>query len=145
MRTFTPLGDLILVKPDPLPGQVGSIVIAETTQNPGHRPGHYADTFTGTVVAVGPGDRIFLLRCRQCGADCRRIETARRFRCRACGGALEYTGDPPDYHPMQTKVGDRVAFPRRPNAPGGADLIQIDGEGYVTFNEEQSALAVIED
>ena len=47
-------------------------------------------------------------------------------------------------HEMHVKVGDRVIYPRRPSAPGGSDLVIIDGVGYVMFNEEQSALAVIE-
>lgn len=41
-----PLGDLIVVQPDPPPEKIGSLVVALRAQKP---------TFRGTVVAVGPG------------------------------------------------------------------------------------------
>jgi hypothetical protein len=45
---------------------------------------------------------------------------------------------------MLVQVGDRVVFPRRPSSPGGEFSVKIDGEMYMMFNEEQSALAVID-
>ncbi len=45
---------------------------------------------------------------------------------------------------MNTKVGDRVLFPRRPSSPGGEFSVQIEGEMYILMHEEQSAFAVVE-
>ena len=155
MRNFTPLGDLILVLPDAPPDQVGSIFIPETANTDrGHRPGRAEDTFTGTVVAVGPGDRhrpFGSFHCSKCFQkhEYDAYDNAWKCKCHefnfySAATAHEARDWNAGRHEMHVKVGDRVIYPRRPNVPGGCELTMIDGVGYVMFNEQQSALAVID-
>ena len=115
MINFTPLRDLILVRPDPLPEQLGSIHVPAGVLRAGHESVKASDggsrkTFTGVVLAIGPGDK------------------------RKSGGR----------HEMPVKVGDRVLYPGNPSAPGGLGDIVIDGEQLMIFHAEQSAYAVVE-
>lgn len=116
MINFTPLKDMILVKPDPRPERIGSIFVPDGALPQGHQAGEkeesYRDCFVGTVMAVGRGDK-------------HKAGTHR--------------------HPMLTKIGDRVVYPRRPSSPGGEFSVKIDGEMYLIFNEQQNAFAVIEE
>ena len=146
MQNFTPLGDLILVLPDAEPEKIGAIYIPETAGDPGHRPGRAESAFVGTVVAVGPGDRHRPLGSCACGVGhTKPVYDAELdgWACE-CPSSLYAASWNADRHEMHVKVGDRVIYPRRPSAPGGSDLLTIDGVGYLMFNEEQSALAVIE-
>jgi hypothetical protein len=142
---FRPLRDLILVLPDPAPDKIGSIAIPQGAAPQGHRPaddptdfmgvkqrtGDARDTFTGTVVSVGPGDRI-----RERVVNGRVVRTL-AMKDGSCA-------------PMRTKVGDRLLYPRRASSPAGYDLetgncdLYIDGVGYLLFHEEQSAFAILE-
>lgn len=110
---FTPLRDLIVVKPDKPVDKIGSIYIPESAQQKGpSEPGDGAaayNSFSGTVVAVGRGDK--------------KPDGSR--------------------HVMYTKVGDKVVFPRRASAPGGAGVIVLDGEEYLVMHEQQSAFAIL--
>ena len=156
---FTPLGDLILVKPDPEPEKIDSIFVATGYQPQGHKAGRGDECFAGTVVAVGPGDRhkpFASLTCPACRSK-RFFEVEMdSYLCECPKGAiprdLAERWDAGRY-PMLTKVGDRVIFPRRPSSPVGTDPrfsaggdsgLRIDGELYLLFHEEQSCFAVIE-
>jgi hypothetical protein len=134
---FTPLGDLILVRPDPLPVKIGSIHIPEGVLKPGDTFGKAEgsrDTFTGVVIAVGPGDK-----CKLC------LGTGRRpIKDCAIPGPDTLMRRCPKRHPMPVAVGDRVLYPRRPSAPGGLADIVIDGETLMIFHAQQSAYAVVE-
>ncbi len=127
---FQPLRDMILVKPDPPADKDGSVWIPRGAVKPGHEPGPSRECFTGTVVAVGQGDRVN----EKVVPDGLGQRTVRR---------LIYADGSPA--PMLTKVGDRVVYPRRPSMPGGEFSITIDGEMYVMFHEQQFAFAVIDD
>ncbi len=184
VRNFRPLRDMILVKPDNAPDMVGSIVVPQGALPQGQQPGDYRDTFMGTVVAVGPGDRHIpfeSLKCRACGKkrtyDCvmdtfrcacpeepfqfSRMRHNPKTNCYERFPVREFNVGRVDWreivawnaghYPMYTKVGDRVAFPRRPSSPNGIDPetgncdIYIDGMGYLLFHEEQNCLAIIEE
>lgn len=121
--SFTPLYDMILVKPDPVPDKVGSVYVPQGALKAGHEAGPSEECFIGTVMAVGPGDKVHERRLRD-GTIVRTLLKAPA--------------------PMQTKVGDRVVFPRRPSMPGGEFELKIDGEMYVMFHEQQFCFAVIE-
>jgi co-chaperonin GroES (HSP10) len=114
MLNFTPLRDIIAVRPDPKITKIGSIWLPDGSTQAGHEPGrdHGSDRdgFIGTVVAVGRGDKL---------PDGTRL-------------------------PMLTKVGDRVVYPRRPTMTSGEADVMIDGEMLMLFHEEQSSFAVIE-
>jgi len=148
---FTPLHDMIVVKPDQVADKIGSIFVPQGSIQGPDQPGDSRDTGMGTVVAIGPGDQH------------KRIE---RMRCPACRKRYVYSAPYDGYvcecphgyvsaehaaswnlgrYPMLVQVGDRVVFPRRPASPGGEFSCVIDGETYMLFNEEQNALAVIED
>jgi hypothetical protein len=147
---FQPLHDMILVKEDPAPERIGSIFIPEGSFTPGHKPGRSDECFTGTVVAVGPGDRhkpFESLTCRACRSprffdaetdsylcECPKAEISREIAAKWDAG----------HYPMLTKIGDRVVYPRRASMPGGEFSVTLFGESYVMFHEEQSAFAVIE-
>ncbi len=195
VRGFHPLADLILVLPDPAPSKIGSIFVPGGSLPQGHQPaddptefmgvtqrrGDGRDTFTGTVVAVGPGDRhkpAASLKCSVC-------HKKRDYNCMTdtyvclCQSPNRYVAADPERpgffinmpkrvfnegnmygweaaewdagrYPMYTKVGDRVAFPRRPSSPVGIDEgtgncdLHIGGVGYLLFHEEQSAFAIID-
>ncbi len=171
VRNFRPLRDMILVLPDNAPDMVGLIVIPQGALPQGQQPGDYRDTFMGTVVAVGPGDKhtpAASLKCRVCGEKrtYRAIDDMLVCACAPEDPLEEHRTRP--FHegpiraedaarwdraryPMYTKVGDRVAFPRRPSSPNGIDPesgncdLYIDGVGYLLFHEEQSAYAIIEE
>lgn len=148
------LDDRILVKPLTTLHQDSPIFIPATAEGrSASDPGNANDTFIGEVVATGPGDRLLHLECAQCKAE-RRVLADRAdgrlrrrtaaFRPCSCG-AQNWLHVGESRVPTQVKVGDKVVFPRRPNtAAGDWDGILIDGERYLEFNEEQSALAVLE-
>jgi len=149
---FRPLYDLILVKPDPEVTKVGSVVVPAGALKAGHQAGPSEDAFTGTVVAIGPGDRhkpFRLLPCVKCG--CKQKLTylpppAAIFKCECGHISFEENVEFWDAgrHPMLTQVGDRVVYPRRASMPGGEFELKIDGERYTLFHEEQSAYGIIE-
>lgn len=132
---FTPLHDLILVKPDQVADKIGSVYVPQGSIQGPDQPGNSRDTAMGTVVAIGPGDRVnekwveVTLQNGQKGM-------------RMIRNLIHQDGRPA---PMLTKVGDRVVFPRRASMPGGEFSCVIEGETYVMFAEQQFALAVIED
>jgi hypothetical protein len=172
---FTPLYDMILVLPDPVPEKIGSIFIPQGVLQPGHKPGPANDTWQGTVVAIGPGDRHMpreSMKCPQCRQKWRHRVVSDTYRCgcpeptflgptfRVCFGAENLASGFSDgktftaeavkewdagRHPMLTQVGDRVAYPRRASMPGGEFSVTIEGVQYVMFHEEQNAFAVIEE
>lgn len=152
MKTFQPLGDLILVRP--LPWRDGLIEIPEIIEGKhSHQPGDYQDSFVGEVVAVGPGDRLLHARCVTCGAEkallaCRAGGHPPSWRSASFGacecGRRKWEFVTESRAPMECKVGDRVIYPRRPSAPGGGSDIEIDGERFLIFHEEQSAFAILE-
>jgi co-chaperonin GroES (HSP10) len=132
----------------------GLIEIPETIEGKhSHQPGDFQDSFIGEVVAVGPGDRRVHGNCLVCGAA--KLLIVSQWRgigrghggfglCGICGGvAWRITGE--SRAPMECKVGDRVIYARRPSAPGGDSDIEIDGERFIIFHEEQWAFALLED
>ncbi len=138
---FHPLKDFVLVLPDPEVEKEGSIYIPTGTVSPGHKAGPSSHGFIGTVVAIGPGDKLFEWYCWYCNAV---KHTTKRGapKCK-CGLMMELSDT--KRHPMLVKVGDRVIYPRRASAPGVfEELTVIDGVGYALFNEEQNALAILE-
>jgi hypothetical protein len=144
--------DFLLVKPITTYNHGGRILIPDTIAHKhAHNPGDWSDTFIGVVVATGPGDRLLHLKCGHCGHETKRLadratlRTAKNrhaFRVCPCG-KQDWAVIGESRMPMETKVGDRVVFARRPNTPGDVDGILIEGERYLLFNEEQSALMVI--
>jgi len=170
---FKPLGDMILVKPDLIDDKIGSIFIPQGILKAGDQPGDWEDGFIGTVVATGPGDQLVVLECTRCRKHRTRmvVKTMRRSgvsakrdesvdgedvapqsrgsmfagitvgRC-ACGETRS-TLVAQGHAEMQTKVGDRVVFPRRPTSPGGEFNITLEGVKYIMLHEQQFALAVI--
>lgn len=186
---------MILVRPDRAPEKVGSIFAPIGSLPQGHQPcdnpvtfmdvkqmtGDPRDTFTGTVVAIGPGDKhtpAASLHCSVCHqkrtydpvidyyvCDCRDqwvgapatedpekpgfFNMPKRVFNKGPMFAEEVAEWDAGRYPMLTKVGDRVAFPRRPSGPVGCDIetgncnLTIEGEDYLLFHEEQSALAII--
>jgi len=170
---FRPLNDMILVKPDLMDEKIGSIYIPQGALKAGDQPGDYEDSFIGTVVATGPGDQTATLRCTSCGRERtilvvkslkRRSAPAahpdesedgeqvapsggpgyRAISVRSCRcGKSETTFVRQGHAPMQTKVGDRVIFPRRPNSPGGEYSLVLDGEKYIMMHEEQFAFGIL--
>jgi hypothetical protein len=164
---FTPLRDMILVRPDPKATHEGLIYFPDGAVQAGHEAGKssegYRDDFIGTVVAIGPGDKKLPFnwkRCWKCGQ--KRVHQVRTaavtaFRtlvsstCRCgkvSGASLKKTADEwnaqGDRYPMLTKVGDRVVYPRRPTLTNADCDVLIDGELFVMMHEEQNAFAVIE-
>ncbi len=148
---------MILVKPDQAADKIGSVYVPQGSIQGPDRPGDSRDTGIGTVVAIGPGDKhkeFDFDKCWWCNGPRAHDRTAipvTTYTCR-CGTftwsqlldmAAEWM-DEGERHPMCTKVGDRVVFPRRPSSPGGEFSCVIEGETYMMFNEEQSCLAVIE-
>lgn len=133
---FKPLNDLIVVKEDPLRKQSeGGIQYPQGALKTADQAGDYRETSIGTVVAVGPGDRVtekLVEEALQNGKKGMRM--VRRL--------INQDGSPA---PMLTKVGDRVVFPRRATMPGGEFSCEIEGDKYLMFREEQFALAVIEE
>ncbi len=123
---------------------------------PGDQPGDSRETFTGTVVAVGPGDRhkpwtsIKSNRCKVCDKPWKYSGGLDAYFCGCTGHQRQMKSGSAVWqwnrgrHRMETKVGDRVVYPRRPSAPGGSDLVKIDGIGYAMFHEEQHAYAIVE-
>jgi len=149
---FRPLGDMLLVKPDAIDDKVGSIHIPQGILESGEKPGDYREGFVGTVVAIGPGDDMLILRCQACRRARFSIVRSKFGRTRAlyrspspceCG-SKEYDIVNQGFAPMETKVGDRVIFPRRPNSPGGEFSVELEGEKYIMLHEEQMALGVLE-
>lgn len=143
---FTPLHDMILVKPDQVADKIGSIFVPQGSIQGPDQPGNYHDTGIGTVVAIGPGDRhkaVDRMRCRVCH---QRFTSDARCKCYESPITAESVDKWNEgRYPMLVQVGDRVVFPRRPASPGGEFSLKIDGETYMMFNEQQSALAVLED
>lgn len=132
---ITLLRDTILVKPDQVNDKIGSLFTPQGSIKGMDQAGDYRDTGIGTVVAVGPGDRVhekWIEETTQNGKKGMRMVRT----------LIHKDGSPA---PMLTKVGDRVVFPRRPASPGGEFSCVIDGQTYIMFNEQQNALAVIEE
>ncbi len=128
---FQPLRDMIVVKPDQVNDKIGSVYVPQGSIKGMDQAGDYRDTGIGTVVAIGPGDRVhekWIEEATQSGKKGMRMVRT----------LIHRDGSPA---PMLTKVGDRVVFPRRPS--GGE--VEIDGQTYMMFNEQQNALAVIEE
>lgn len=159
MLNFTPLYDMILVLPDPVPAKIGSIFIPQGVLQAGHKPGAASDTWRGTVVAIGPGDKHMpreSMKCPECRQKWHYRFVSDDFRC-GCPEPKTFESDgktiPSEAvrewdagrHPMLTQVGDRVAYPRRASMPGGEFSVTIEGVEYQMFHEEQNAFAVIED
>lgn len=158
---FTPLNDMIVVKPDPEEKKTASglLFLPDGSMPGGHKPGSYRDTFVGAVVAVGRGDRhvqFEKLKCSACGSHRYYEPRLDGWVCNCAEPDGFVSSEEVDKwnkgrYPMEVKVGDRVVYPRRPNSPAGTHEgngetgIVIDGEKYLIFNEEQSALAVIEE
>jgi co-chaperonin GroES (HSP10) len=149
---FQPLNDLLLVKPITTYNHGGRIFIPDTIEHRhSHKPGDWSDTFVGVVVATGPGDKLLHLKCGHCGHETKRLADRATLRekrglhaFRACRcGKRDWAVIGESRMPMETKVGDKVVFARRPNTPGDIDGILIEGQRYLLFNEEQSALMVI--
>ena len=152
VMNFQPLGDLILVKPlSEYNNYKGLLIIPDGDTKHASRPGDWKNCFIGEVVATGPGDKLLHLKCGHCGHETTRLADratlrakAGRHAFRACDcGNHDWAVLKETRMPMETKVGDKVVFPRRPNTPGDIDGILIEGERYLLFNEEQSALMVI--
>lgn len=147
---FQPLYDMVLVKPDAEPEKIGSILIPEIAQSRADEPGSSRDTYTGTVVAAGPGDRhkpFASLKCPNCHQKRHYGLRTDAWYCDCPGLAITAT-EAAEWdrgrHPMELKVGDRVVFPRRASMPGGEFSVRIDGEMYVMFHEQQFGFGVIE-
>lgn len=147
---FTPLHDMILVKPDPVPEKIGSIHVPQGAIKASDQPGNFHDTGIGSVVAIGLGDKRKQFETTCC-PDCHVIwefDPGLDVYLCDCEGRWVASAVAEEWnrsrHPMLVQVGDRVVFPRRPSSPGGEFSVKIDGEMYMMFNEEQSALAVID-
>ena len=110
---------------------------------------------------MGPGDRhkpFESLKCQHCHQK-RRYDAIRDEYVCACIGHHRRHYGPEDAqkwdagrYPMETQVGDRVAYPRRPSSPvgtsprstqGGDSSLTIDGETFLLFHEEQNCLAIL--
>jgi co-chaperonin GroES (HSP10) len=148
---FTPLHDMILVKPDQVKDKIGSIFVPQGSIQGPDQPGDSRDTGIGTVVAIGPGDKHKLVERMRC-TTCRKMyqfdALSDSYTCACPHGyvseeyaALWNAGR----YPMLIEVGDRVVFPRRPASAGGEFSCMIEGETYMMFNEEQNCLAVLEE
>jgi co-chaperonin GroES (HSP10) len=144
---LTPLYDMLLVKPDPEPDTIGSIAIPQGVLKAGHEPGDSQDCFTGVIVAAGPGDQVVELECRACGVRRSQRITARFKREISVGtcvcGESRAEIISQSRMPMDVQVGDRIAFPRRPTAPGGNCDVYLEGERYLMFHAEQFAFGVM--
>jgi hypothetical protein len=141
------LADFVLVKPFPPAGLIINPGV-HMTQDYRWRQDRPRGNRTGTVVAIGSGDKMIGLAC----ADCQRFELRllrtdsdiKRLACE-CGGE-KLTVALKDGTPMTQRaglnvsVGDVVVFPRVP-----ANEIEINGEEYVFLHEEQHVLAVIDE
>jgi hypothetical protein len=164
---FQPLNDMVLVKPDPAQDKIGSIIVPEMAKTYGHQEGPSEDCFIGTVVAVGPGDKhkpFHLVICPDCGSRPTFIPRLNYFECGCmvpvavevvrppmqAFARRQYTLDQANEwnegrYAMELKLGDRVAYPRRPSAPGGEYHVDIDGERYQLFHEQQFGFAIVAD
>lgn len=148
---FQPLYDMVLVRPDP--GALekwGSLFLPPSATPGADKAGDARDCFTGTVVAVGPGDRHVpygRLKCSECG---KKFKWNARYCWFDCGCEMTHVEieDAERWnegrYPMHLKPGDRVVFPRRPSMPGGDFSVEIGEEKFVMFHEEQFAYAVID-
>lgn len=142
VESVHPVGDLVLVKPEPESEKVGHIFLPETARD------KERGTRRGTVVACGPGDRAPLFECRDCGlpyaSTMERIGEGETFKvasCPYCGCSDRYlhARELAEARAMHVKPGDTVIFPRVP-----ANRVVIDGEEMVFLHEQQHVLAVIE-
>lgn len=144
---------MILVKPDAIDDKIGLIHIPEGILKSGEKPGDYMEGFIGTIVATGPGDPLLTLKCGECGTHRKRIVQSSfggtrtvykgMGKCGHCQSSA-YTVTHRGHAAMETKIGDRVVFPRRPSSPGGEYSVDLEGEKYILMHEEQSAMAVLE-
>lgn len=148
-RTLTPRGDFVLVRrklelEDRGPNK---IVAVDWQRNPKH------GLKRGVVVAVGPGDRLFPVRCPDAwknhpgiGSDFYRLESAKNWHCHECGAPLEFMTNPQTGKPvvwrasMDVKPGDEVLYWREP-----MNDARIDNEEMVFLHLEQHILAVLEE
>jgi hypothetical protein len=153
---FSGLKDMLIVKP--LDQKYGMIVMPETAESlTVHEPGAGEDAFLGVVALTGRGDRAVRIRCDECGAESRRIldrllpsrqglHDGHSYGECQCGSnkGLAWTVIGYDRLPFEVKRGDVIVMPRRPTAPGGEFELELEGEKYVAFYEEQFAYAVVE-
>lgn len=148
-RTLTPRGDFVLVRrklelEDRGPNK---IVAVDWQRNPKH------GLKRGVVVVVGPGDRLFMVRCsaaRRNHPDTAmseyRLESAKNWKCRECGAPLEFMTNPQTGKlvvwraSMNVKAGDEVLYWREP-----MNDVRIDNEDTVFLHEEQHIVAVLEE
>lgn len=118
--TVRPLEDQVLVRLDVEQDKANPNDILFLPQGHSRTPIRY-----GTVVAIGPGDRVKRTTRKATGsADHERAVEV-------CIGNKRW--------PMGVKPGDRIVLERRPWAQ-----ITLDGESMVILHEEQHILAVIE-
>lgn len=169
MRTFDDLrllGDQVLVRCLGTADMQGRIHIPQTAQDfrKIHRSGgDYLHR--GEVVLVGPGDKMVLVTCRQCGFEGAKLETAKNWKCgnvrndqSICGFDLDRRSwlnkflmaiDTPECSraEMPVSVGDIVLYENRRDAklqPRRFPSLGLDEDSYVILLAEQHVLAVLD-
>lgn len=152
IEKFHPLHDFCLVRHEPEPEVVLKSGL-HMTKDFRWREDRPRGVRRGRVIAIGRGDRKFLMWCERCAyldaVHC--LNRARQFRvngeqgrpCHHCGNALAYAtsnGEPIIKRcEMDVCVGDLVLYPRIP-----ANDVIINGVEYTLCHEQQHVLAVLE-
>lgn len=134
-----PMYDFVLV--ERLPDEQGGLVAApdRKTFEPALR--------RGRVVAVGPGDGLFLVFCRSCYLmRTRKHDAASLGRCAECGRKEAFLSRdaaqrlfPGCRCEMNCALGDVVLYPRVP-----ANDVRIDEREYTFLHEEQHVYAILD-
>jgi co-chaperonin GroES (HSP10) len=143
------LSDRVLIRETP-PGElrIGSIILPNMKDDARGFSKHQERALCiGTVIAVGPGERIQVYECDACGTRKSVLVDEGRTKgtgfCGQCDGTKFFLVC--DAHtPMHVQPGDEVVYPHRaalpvpiPGAPAG--------ESYLIVHEEQFVYGVIED
>jgi co-chaperonin GroES (HSP10) len=140
LDTLRPRGDFVLVRENQPEGIQISSHVTITKGKVLKLNNRDKGVRRGVVVAVGRGDRIFDLTCSQCGASTRRTETARSWKCRKCGGKLEFAWfSVTSRCPMHISPGDEIFYPQTP-----ANDFKINGATCSFLHEETQVLGVID-
>ena len=145
-----PLDDGIIVEIDPIEmHRRGLLHLPMTSADARGYSGHLGGTTVfGTVLAVGPGERVLILGCDNCGrlrivsgnywrSDHRFLATGKCIACDTRGYRIVGT----DHLPMAVKVGDKVAYPHR----AGGQEFMVQGKRCLFMNERQYVMGVVEE
>lgn len=142
IEALRPLGDFVLVKPLVTTNDAG--IIDPKTQRTKDGRWRLQNRETGnrfgTVIAVGAGDRMIAVLCRNCEEGEAILATAKNRDCRTCGKPLDCFPEVDFHAPMHVSPGDVVIFPRVP-----ANEVIINGEEFVLLHEESQIYGVVEE